>query len=1258
MPAYLIETGRSYENPVDSYDYKRPYTSADHPAFTGEFSNYTIKIEGTGPGSFEFGKDEVYYIGQQQETCVANCQSERRPIYRWYSARRTDHVYYYRNELADSLPMNPKRYNPEPRNRKEVFYLSKESLSGNTELFLLYDAANFNSYLSTNSGASTVTATFDGSGNLVCSGSGTATVQFNFQWNDNPNTAGTALGTYAIPSLGISFTQSGQSGTAVPQVATVTGGNTYNCSITNGNAAGFTLQNSNTEICFKDGHGSDCNALLTTSVINSMGNALASLGFIWSTAAGPTSAGVTHAGETAVPLYHYRRLDIVDDFYTTDPASEVNLETGIAGVPDCSNPLDQDYKYQGILGYVFHQSAPRLKKQVIEVGKPINTGEVSRSGWYDWQSGGYEEPDYNAQGEPASTMGWGNPDNVDLLDDKANFEWYYGKNGAVKASLPRFLGFHDAFEGQFVYYLYDTSFPFSGPMYGINLITTDAPCLPTQGSNIQPTFNYHSYFYEMREDAWETKKTHMSVDAPDGVGLNESFWAVGTDDLMVFFRYTSVTGFFAVGEQINGWLIQNVRYFGDELRCGYMRLQTIEGVKGNAFTYQQQFTSANNGVGTILAGYGIKDKAAFFGVYEFPKKLSYYKIEIDNDALIPKRNFDEAVLEATVNNQGGIASIEIINAGRDYVNPVLVIEIPDLRRQEGYSDTASNIPEMFEDGVSGKTQLNYQTSEDFESTGKDGHSTAAQMSKQKYITEAGYTGGMKQAEGRITLDALGCVNSVTITEPGQGYQPGEEVRCTVVERDKETRSDVFVGGRQYDDSGNETSGGTPGLQYELERSLESEDNADPDASNAWREGLKIGKDAFTHFDHDVKTDYYPGYLRATDIDPDEKVRFCKNVPAACLNPDVGKDWTNLSKYYDPSELQKGVRGIQPTWEQNDAFISGTVSKSMEDAEYVEGKMASGIQGMFGGDCLETFQTNFYGVRRFFDIPCPEIGFDQYGREKTFGFMPYKYCGSKEDFAQVRVSMWIEGDVSKKGESVNQKFLDWLESLPKPSYTKPRPAGPNNKSHTCTRGSNVKGRCFSAGGGSYTFVPSAGDETTFDFYGSELEKLATWVGPNNYSAYGSGSVSVTDTQTGQSSTHNYNTIQLASCSGGKFPNPCWHNFIADGVLNVYSGYDENGNGLASDDICSGQPFTSPATWVQSTTPNQYGSCSALSQVVHSTVAFDTGKTTEDNPYIELGPFNGNMHWANYLPGATFLLNQTLKRWGNPYFDECDLTGQLQ
>ena len=269
-------------------------------------------------------------------------------------------------------------------------------------------------------------------------------------------------------------------------------------------------------------------------------------------------------------------MDNPDDFYTTDPANEYNLEMDIPGVPNCKLPLDQDYKYQGILGYVFSRNAPRKKKQVVESGKPINTGEVDRSTWYEFEaenSGGqFRLSNYERQGSPASTMGWGNPDNAELIDEKGNFEWFYGKNGAVKASLPRFLGFHDAFEGQFVYYLYDTVFPFSGPIYGINLITTDAPCLPQQGSNVQPTFNYHSYYYEMRQDAWVTQKTHISVDAPAGSGLQESFWAVGTDDLMLFFRYTNEDGFYTIGETINGWLIQNVRYFGDELRLSLIHI--------------------------------------------------------------------------------------------------------------------------------------------------------------------------------------------------------------------------------------------------------------------------------------------------------------------------------------------------------------------------------------------------------------------------------------------------------------------------------------------------------------------------------------------------------------------------------------------------------------------------------------------------------------------------------------------------------------
>ena len=1155
MGAYLIETGRSYPNPIDSHDYNRTYTAADAPEIgnlvvsgsDGEMSvdknatggTYSINPGTSGPGSYQFGRDEVYYIGTQQQTAIEYAFAERREIYRWYSGRRGDHLYYDQVDLDDNVPMNPARYNKEPRNGREVFLLSKDSHTGNTAVYLHYDAANFNSYLSSSS----------------------------------------------------------------------TG-------------------------------------------------AVRELGYIWTSQAAATTAGVVHPTEDLLPLYHYRRADPVDDLYTTDPTKEVNLQTDVAGVPNTPNPLNQDYQYQGIYGYVFNRTAPRYRNQYVDVGKPINTGEVNRSNWYNW-TGGFSELQYNQQSPPASTLGWGNPDNVEINDDKANFEWFYGKNGAVKACLPRFLGFHDAFEGQFVYYLYDTTFPFSGPIYGINLITTDAPCNPsTADCPHDPHTTYHSYYYEMREDAWATKKTHISVDAPNSGGLPESFWAVGTDDLMVFFRYTTETGFYTPGETINGWLIQSVRYFGDELRCGYMRLQTINGVKGSVFTYQSTYTSTNGGTASILAGYGIPDKAAFFGVYEFPKKLSYYKAEIDNDALIPQRNFDEAVLQAYINEKGEIEEIEIINAGKDYKDPEIIISIPDIRRVEGFTDTAANIPEMFTDGISGEPQLNFQTTEDFEQSNKAGRKVAKYIEKQKFETDAGYTKNVKQAKASIILNEEGCIKNVTILDPGAGYQPGEDVGVRIVERDKESREDTFIGGDT------EGGAGVPGMQSAIEETLDN-DETPKEVRDAMQDPLRIMKEGFKSIDTSIQTDYVTGYIGVADLEKDEKTKFCDKIPSECLSPDMGKNWYRMGNILDPSTYANGVSsspGGTPMANELNKFLSPTISNNAAHSNYLEEKTSNGLPGMFGGACLETFQAKLYGVKRFFDVPCPTAGYDQYGKYKTYGFIPYKYCGSKEEFAQVRVSISVEGDVSKKGEAVNQAFLDWLESLPKPTLTRPRPVedGSGNdktgNSHACNRGGNLEGRCFANGDGTYSFVPEAGDENTFDFYGSELEKLATWVGPNNYSSYGSGTVVIVDTMLNPPNntyTHTYNTIQFASCSNNKFPNPCWHNFVADGVLNVYSGYDNNGNGLASDDICTGQPFSNPSTWVQSSTLNQYGQCAALQNIVHSTVAFDTCKTNEDNPYISLGPFNGNMHWANYLPGATHLLTQSLKRYGNPYFDECDI-----
>ena len=94
------------------------------------------------------------------------------------------------------------------------------------------------------------------------------------------------------------------------------------------------------------------------------------------------------------------------------------------------------------------------------------------------------------------------------------------------------------------------------------------------------------------------------------------------------------------------------------------------------FTYEQEFTSANSAEAKVLAGYGIPNKSAFCGTYEFPKKISYWKVEIDPKALIPHRNMDEAKLEAIVGDDGSIVDVLVINGGRGYVNPTIQVMDP------------------------------------------------------------------------------------------------------------------------------------------------------------------------------------------------------------------------------------------------------------------------------------------------------------------------------------------------------------------------------------------------------------------------------------------------------------------------------------------------------------------------------------------------------------------------------------------------------
>ena len=39
------------------------------------------------------GKDQIHYLGEEDEQCVSACGYERQPIYRWYRGSKDDHKY-------------------------------------------------------------------------------------------------------------------------------------------------------------------------------------------------------------------------------------------------------------------------------------------------------------------------------------------------------------------------------------------------------------------------------------------------------------------------------------------------------------------------------------------------------------------------------------------------------------------------------------------------------------------------------------------------------------------------------------------------------------------------------------------------------------------------------------------------------------------------------------------------------------------------------------------------------------------------------------------------------------------------------------------------------------------------------------------------------------------------------------------------------------------------------------------------------------
>ena len=97
--------------------------------------------------------------------------------------------------------------------------------------------------------------------------------------------------------------------------------------------------------------------------------------------------------EDVVPIYHYKYQnpdgvvygEDIDNFYTINPAQEVNLQGG--PIPP-ARAFDQEYVYQGIIGYCFTKDSPVAPVESVNDGSFIGpTGHaIDKSGWYAYDS--------------------------------------------------------------------------------------------------------------------------------------------------------------------------------------------------------------------------------------------------------------------------------------------------------------------------------------------------------------------------------------------------------------------------------------------------------------------------------------------------------------------------------------------------------------------------------------------------------------------------------------------------------------------------------------------------------------------------------------------------------------------------------------------------------------------------------------------------------------------------------------------------------
>jgi len=98
--------------------------------------------------------------------------------------------------------------------------------------------------------------------------------------------------------------------------------------------------------------------------------------------------------------------------------------------------------------------------------------------------------------------------------------------------------------------------------------------------------------------------------------------AIVVSDIQDMLKPSSGSGQIAAGQTLNGWTVEAVNRFDSTggFNAAYIKLTG----SGNDFAKDTNYTSNSGATVTAIAGYGIRDRGALYGMYEFTRKSIQY----------------------------------------------------------------------------------------------------------------------------------------------------------------------------------------------------------------------------------------------------------------------------------------------------------------------------------------------------------------------------------------------------------------------------------------------------------------------------------------------------------------------------------------------------------------------------------------------------------------------------------------------------------